>query len=294
MIKVRRFALFCRKIQYVGLLGILGLLIDNSLLRCFLWFWWFGFFDLVYNFPLHLQSIKQLWSMLVIPLRYGSNIPSALNYQCKVKYSLPFEGEWTVVNGSSDKEHSHSWDIPDQRYAYDFLILDQEGRSFIGDSGKVESYYCYGKNILAAADGEVIKVLTSDPDSIILGNGKADCASKNLFGNYILIRHADNEYGLYAHLKPQSICVNVGDRVQRGQVIAQCGNSGNSTEPHLHFQLQNGTSLFTSAGLPVEFLELSVQSAPSYIRFDPRPISIDTSSMIRGKYIMRGQRVANL
>ncbi len=290
---MKRFAKLCRKMQYLGLLGLLGLIVESRFLNLLWLFWLLGFVDIFYNLPVFLQSLKQLWGMLFIPFRYGSHIPSVDNYQCEVKYSLPFEGEWTVVNGGTDKEYSHSWTIPTQRYAYDFVILDQEGRSFSGDPTKTEDYYCYGKSILASADGEVIEVLLGSPDSVLSGNGQVDCSARDIRGNYILIQHADNEYGLYAHLKPGSICVREGQIVQRGQRLAQCGNSGNTSEPHLHFHLQDGKSFYTSAGLPIEFSDIAIHSAPNYATFDPRPMPLDPASTV-GKYIMRGQRVTNI
>jgi hypothetical protein len=230
--------------------------------------------------------------MIIIPIRYGAQLPSASNYQCKAKYSLPFKEAWTVVNGGIDKATSHSWDIPTQRYAYDFLKLDENGKSFQGEHTKSSNYYCYGKEILAPADGEVIKVASGYSDSLILGNGQVDCSAHDICGNHILIRHADREYSLLAHLEPNSISVKKGDIVKRGQCIARCGNSGNSSEPHLHFQLQDGMSIFGSAGLPIEFEEIEVKPTPSYSAFDPRPLppAIDK----QGKYISRSHNVWNL
>ncbi len=289
---MKRFVEFCNKIQYLGLLGLPGLIFKNWILTFFWLFWLFGFVGIFYNFPVFLQSLKQLWGMLTIPLRYGSRIPSAENYQCKVKYSLPFQEQWTAVNGGVDKAASHSWGIHTQRYAYDFLILNGEGHSFMGEPTKAASYYCYGKEILAPADGEVVEARDEYPDSLISGSGKVDCAARDIRGNYILLRHADREYGLFAHLKPGSIRVKAGDKVKRGQCIACCGNSGNSSEPHLHFHLQDGRSFFTSAGLPVEFDGISAIPTPNYSAFDPRPVP--SAEGMQGKYITRGQNVWNI
>lgn len=289
---MKRFVRLCDKIQYLGLLGLLGLIFDNKLLS-FLWlFWLFGFVSIFNNLSVFLQSLKQLWGMLTVPFRYGSHIPSSENYQCKVKYSLPFQGNWTAVNGGVDKAYSHSWGIQTQRYAYDFVILDEEGHSFSGERTKLADYYGYGQKILAPADGEVVEVRDKYPDSLLLGRGQVDCSARDIRGNYILIRHADKEYGLLAHLKPGSIRVKAGDTVKRGQCIAYCGNSGNTSEPHLHFHLQEGVSFYTSAGLPIEFADITVQPALNYSTYDPRPISL--SSTLAGKYIMRGQSVSNI
>ncbi len=289
---MKKFVRLCEKIQYLGFLGLLSFIFNNRLLNLFWLFWLFGLVSIIYNFSVFLQSLKQLWGMLVIPLRYGSNLPDAENYQCKVKYSLPFHGTWTVVNGDIDKTSSHSWEINTQRYAYDFVILDEKGYSSSGENKKTADYYCYGKKILAPADGEVVELQDKHPDSLLLGDGQVDCSAKDIRGNYILIRHADKEYGLLAHLQPESIRVKVGDTVKRGQCIAYCGNSGNTSEPHLHFHLQDGMSFYTSAGLPIEFADITVQPTPNYSAYDPRPVP--TAAMSPEKYIMRGQNVANL
>jgi hypothetical protein len=287
---MKRFVRLCEKIQYLGLLGLLGLFFDDRLYLLWL-FWLFGFVGIFYNFSVFLQSLKQLWGMPTVPFRYGSRIPSAKNHQGKVQYSLPFQDAWTAVNGGVDKTSSHSWGIPAQRYAYDFLILDEEGHSFCGERKKITDYYCYGKEILAPADGEVVEVRAEFPDSLLLANGQVDCSARDIRGNYILIRHADKEYGLLAHLKPGSIRVKVGDAVKRGQCIAYCGNSGNSSEPHLHFHLQDGMSFYTSAGLPIEFADVTAHPALNYSAYDPRPAS---PISMPAKYIMRGQSISNM
>jgi len=287
---MKRFVRICNRIQYLGLLGLPGLLLNNKILSLLWLFWLFGLVGIFYNFPVFLQSLKQVWGMLTVPFRYGLHLPSPENYHSKVQYSLPFEGDWTVINGGIDKTTSHSWGIPTQRYAYDFVVLDKQGQSFSGDGKQLTDYYCYGKKILAPADGEVVEVQDQYPDSLLLGHGKVDCSAKDIRGNYILIRHAENEYGLLAHLKPGSILVKVGDQVKRGQCVALCGNSGNSSEPHLHFQIQDGISFYTSAGLPIEFTDITISPAPNYSRYDRRLTIPSTSS----KYITRGQLVSNM
>lgn len=288
---MRRFVLFCQKVKYLGLLGLLGFVFDIELLKLLWLLWLFGLIPILYNLPVFLQSLKLLGGMLIFPLRYGSGITNVEQYNGSVKYSLPFHGTWTVVNGGVEKESSHSWTIQIQRYAYDFLILDEEGHSFSGSNTRPENYYCYGNEILAPADGEVVEVKDLYPDSVISGNGQADCAAKDIRGNYILIRHADKEYGLLAHLKHGSVRVKPGDIVKRGQHIADCGNSGNSSEPHLHFQIQNSRSFFTSMGLPIQFTDIIAHSAPGYAAFDPR--AIPPVSELHKNYITRGQNVSN-
>lgn len=288
---MKRFVSFCEKNQYLGLLGLLGLISDNRSLRILLLFWVFGFVPIFYNPAVFFQSLRQLFGMLIISIRYGSRIPNAEHYNGSVKYSLPFRGTWTVVNGGVEEATSHSWQIRTQRYAYDFIIIDKGGNSYSGSRTNPEDYYCYGKEILAPADGEVVEVKDKYPDSVILESGEANCTARDIRGNYILIRHADREYSLLAHLKQGSIRVKPGDIVKRGQHIASCGNSGNTSEPHLHFHVQEGRSFYTSAGLPIHFTDIDVHPAPGYAACDPRPIP--PVSELSKRFIMRGQNVSN-
>ncbi len=294
---MKRFIHFCGKIKYLGLLGLPSLFVPFKLFD-YLWlFWLFGLIEIFYNFPVFLQSLRQLWGMLIVPLRYGKAIPNINNYHCRIRYSLPLHGSWVVVNGGPVQTYSHSWSMPSQRYAYDFLILDDNGKSHSGSVTDVSSYYCYGKEVLAPADGEVVEVGTDYPDSILSANGQVDCSAKDIRGNHLLLRHAEGEYSLLAHLSPGSIRVKCGDKVSRGQCLALCGNSGNSSEPHLHFQLQNGISFYTSAGLPIEFEQIAVKPALNYSLFDPRSLpKIAATNMedLSEKYIFRGQSVRNL
>ncbi len=278
-------------LKYVGLLGLPGLVFKHPVFD-YLWlFWLFGLLEILCNAPLFVQSLGQIWGMIYVPLRYGKNIPGKDNYRCKIQYSLPFFGAWTVVNGSVEKEYSHSWDIPVQRYAYDFIVLDESGKSHAGDTKQAESYHCYGREILAPADGEVAELQGNYKESRISGDGRADCAAPDMRGNYILIRHAQGEYSLLAHLQPGSINVKVGETVKRGQGIARCGNSGNSSEPHLHFQLQNGVSFTCSAGLPITFTDVAAASVPNYAAMDPRPVP---PMPAQPGHIARGQLVRNI
>jgi hypothetical protein len=264
--------------KWLGLLGIIGLIADNRILTLFFLFFLLGFVDIFRNPAVFFQSLYMLLGMPVIHFKHRFNLPSIENYTPQNEYILPFSGEWLTVNGGTDKKTSHSWGIPNQRYAYDFFIVDKEGKSFSGDNKKVENYYCYGRDVLAPADGEVISAVKKHPDSAVYGNGTAECKAHDIRGNHIIIRHSTKEYSLIAHLKPDSITVKKGQKVTRGQVIAQCGNSGNTTEPHIHFQVSESKNFFASASLPIKFKNVIVKE--------------DGKTRNEG-YISRGQMVQN-
>ena len=234
----------------------------------------------------------QLIGVIIPHFRHKFKLPSKENYVLKGNYILPFAGKWTVVNGGLTKKLSHSWILPSQRYAYDFIILDNEGKSSSGDRRSLNSYYCYDKDIVAPADGKVVSLYDKYKDSFVDGK-KGYCDSNHIAGNYIVIKHNDSEYSAIAHLVPGSLKVKKGDIVKQGQVIAKCGNSGNSSEPHIHFQLQSGKSFFLSAGLPIAFTDVEARQKENYSVLDKRPC--DDNLQVKGNksYIARGLEVEN-
>ena len=239
-------------------------------------------------------GIGQILGNLFVKVKYGSKLPSGDNYDCKVDYILPFQGKWTALNGGISKELSHSWGLVNQRYAYDFVIMDDEGKSFAGDNKNVQSYFCYGKNMIAPADGTVVKVSSRHRDSRVTGK-KVFCDTWDIRGNFVVIKHADKEFSLCAHLIPGSTTVCVGDQVKQGEVIGKCGNSGNTSEPHLHFQLQSGNPFLASVGLPISFVNINAQEKTNYSMRDPRKPQKEVQKA-RGDgrvYIGRGLELEN-
>ncbi len=198
----------------------------------------------------------------------------SLEYRNATAYSLPFAGEWFVANGGVTPAESHSWDVLTQRYAYDFFVVDESLRRHAGAGTRVEEYFCYGREILAAADGVVVRAESRVRTAPFVGYGVADFLARTILGNHVVIRHAEHEYGMYAHLVRGSVLVTPGEHVARGQPIGRCGHSGNSSEPHLHFHLQDREDFFTAAGLPVRFTD-----------------AVANGHAVRDEYLRRGDRV---
>ncbi|WP_161490693.1 M23 family metallopeptidase [Methanonatronarchaeum thermophilum] len=210
---------------------------------------------------LMVQDAFQFAGSLIGYIRYKGAVPEA-DYKLKANYRLPVEGTWTVVNGGLTKENSHSWFPLTQRYAYDYVITDDKGQTHPDNaSTAVEEYYCYNEPVLAPADGVVVDILDSDFESQHAGISHP--LKRDIRGNYVTIQHASNEYSSLVHLVPGSIEVNIGDHVKQGQQIARCGHSGNSSEPHLHFQLQDSPTFETAAALPVQFNNIQINE-PSH------------------------------
>jgi len=234
--------------------------------------------------PMLYVSLKQIGGNVIAEGRKAE--------KSNVEYILPFVGKWAVVNGGATKELSHSWEIFPQRYAYDFVMIDDEIKTYKGDSADVNSYYCYNIDVLATADGEVVAVKNRHRDSRV-GGGKVYCDTWDIRGNFITIKHAENEYSITAHLAPGSINVKVGERVKQGQVIAKCGNSGNSSEPHLHFQVQAGKSFYTAMGLPIAFTNIKVKQIEGWDKLDSRTLEDNLKQDGDKLFIGRGLEVEN-
>lgn len=206
------------------------------------------------------QDLTQALGGLASFVRYRGSLPDAESYDQQVDYRLPVEGTWTVVNGSPEREYSHSWIYPNQRYAYDLLITDEEGRSRPEGAGPAtEEYYCHDEPVLAPADGVVVDTFDAVLESDRAG-GFSHPLKRSIPGGHVVIRHADSEYSFLAHLRPGSATVEPGDRVTRGQQVGRCGHSGNSSEPHLHFQVQDRPQFVTAASLPVQFDDVTIES----------------------------------
>ncbi|TYP74071.1 M23 family metallopeptidase [Paenibacillus methanolicus] len=167
----------------------------------------------------------------------------------KTKFQPPFEGDWLVFWGGHNTFLNYHYEHEQVRYAYD-LIVERDGFSYQGDPTKNESYFAFGQNVLAPADGVVVAVVDGIPDNEPVGQmNEAQPA-----GNMIIIRHENGEFSMIAHFKNGSIVVQEGDRLRAGQVIGQCGNSGNSSEAHIHFQVSPPSEVEDIATtIPVSF-----------------------------------------
>lgn len=223
------------------------------------------------------QQIQQIKGMAAVRKRYGNTIPSADTYTNRSTYTLPVVGEWHVVNGGITPETSHSWEIFNQRYAHDFLKRDADGRTHRGKGTRLTDYYCYGQPIVAAADGVVVQVRDGIRNAPFVGYYVVDFLCRDFRGNFVVIRHAEDEYGVYAHFIPGSISVTEGQEVQRGALLGRCGHSGHSSEPHLHFHLQDQADFYTGMGVPVRFTDVNIHSEnvekPTFVSGGMRVVS---------------------
>lgn len=190
-------------------------------------------------------------------IRSAQAAPSShLSYQTRALLKLPFDGEWLVFWGGRDVTSNYHARAVDQRFAYDFLRVDA-GRSYSGEGHINEDYYCFGEPILAPAAGTVLAV-----ENGVADNTPGEMNPLTPLGNYVILDHGEAEYSFFAHFKQGSVTVGKGDQVRSGERLGLCGNSGNSSEPHLHYHLQNTPELFAGEGLPAQFNDYLANESP--------------------------------
>ncbi|MGZ8761200.1 MAG: M23 family metallopeptidase [Aeromicrobium sp.] len=191
----------------------------------------------------------------------------------EVMISLPFEGRWLARNSPARRVPSHGTDLLGGRYAIDFIGVDHRHRTAdrrdwrtILATEPVERFFAYGRPILAPAHGIVVQVHDGEIDHVgrrsqltlvpyALGQpARLRQGVAAIAGNYLIIalRHSGAFVAL-AHLRSGSIRVAVGEEVPAGQHVANCGNSGNSTQPHVHLQVMDSLDLSVAQGIPMTF-----------------------------------------
>ncbi|WP_235439889.1 M23 family metallopeptidase [Paenibacillus sp. DMB20] len=183
----------------------------------------------------------------IIPLQPHPETDEKLT---KTAFQYPFRGEWYVGWGGTNELVNYHYAFESQRYAYD-LLIEKNGRTYKGAPEKNESYYAFGQEVLAPAAGKVVRVVNDIPDNEPVGQMNA----KQPEGNYVVIDHGNKEYGVLLHFRKGSIRVKVGDQVKQGDVLGECGNSGNSSEAHIHFQVSDGPELDKAKSLRIRFAD---------------------------------------
>jgi len=190
---------------------------------------------------------------------------------------FPLRGEWQTPTTPAKKIPSHGTNQFGLRFAFDFLQVDWEKRRKPFYSTSFLRYfffgiplnksYCWGKEIYAPCDGEIITVEDGYSErSIIHWISDSFIAIKNAYtfnakkdrfnkigGNYIIMKYRKNVYVAFAHLQKGTINVSENQKVKKGDFLGKVGHSGNSTSPHLHFQLMDSSDILSSHGIPCVF-----------------------------------------
>jgi murein DD-endopeptidase MepM/ murein hydrolase activator NlpD len=167
-------------------------------------------------------------------------------------------GVWLTGNGPAPETGHRRALIPvggtpsiAQRFAIDYVRVGDDNLTFTGDRLKNASYHAYGQDALAVGEGTVVALKDGIPENVPgISSRAVPITLETVGGNHVILDLGDGRFAFYAHLQPGSLRVNPGDRVRTGQVLGLVGNSGNSTEPHLHFHLSDGNSPLRSEGIP--------------------------------------------
>jgi hypothetical protein len=168
-------------------------------------------------------------------------------------------GIWLAMEGCCDFNTHHRRGlltvdgnlVVPQRFAIDWILLDRQHRAWVGNPARLSSYFSYGQPEIAVAAGTIVIARDGIPNSPPPHDPTPPPLAR-LTGNYVELRVGPGIYVTYAHMKPGSVRVHVGQHVRRGQLLGELGNSGNSATPHLHLQVQI-TPSFVSDGLPYVF-----------------------------------------
>lgn len=194
-------------------------------------------------------------------------------FRAKTVLILPLRGKTFVWEGHDFYAHHLRVPLGDSKvqalgitansnnFASDFIYLDEQGREYHDDPRKLENWYGYGQPIYAPGAGVILSTANDIPENWFEDAGATRIGHPKLaagkdpkdIGNFVLIDHQDGEYSLLVHMKPGSVIVKAGDRVQPGQAVGRIGFAGDSIFPHLHYSLMDGPEVFKAWGLPACF-----------------------------------------
>ena len=167
-------------------------------------------------------------------------------------------GPWAVFNGPSNTSGHRRMPLQllgrsafAQRYAIDYMLVNGDGLAEPVEGGGNESYPSYRQEVIAVADGVISTVFDGVPENTPGVTSRPEVFNlSTAIGNHMILDLGNGHYALYAHLLPESPRVQVGQRVRRGDVLGQIGNSGNSGGPHLHFHIVDDNVPLGAEGLP--------------------------------------------
>jgi hypothetical protein len=204
----------------------------------------------------------------------GESELSVVNHTSQNQYHFPARGRWLVAGAPSLHSH-HRWAILEE-FALDLAKIGEGGLSHTGDGTKLVQFYAYGEPVYAIGDGVVVSARGDMGESDANLQQPGESAERYFqrmleyqqallaqgfsftLGNHVVIEHAHGEFSRYVHLQHDSLRVSAGEKVARGQRIANLGHSGNSTEPHLHFDVADGPDLAYSRSIPMTFENIAL------------------------------------
>ena len=204
----------------------------------------------IFALNISIDKNSKINGLLVKPFK-ESNLPKLERNQ--TKFILPFKGEWTVFWGGDTKELNYHVENEAQKGAFDIIITDENGKSHNNNGERNEDYFAFEKELIAPCEAEVVLVVDGIKD-----NKPGELNPIYTPGNTIILKTNNGEYLFFAHFKQNSIVVKQGQKVKKGELLGLCGNSGNSSEPHLHFHIQNVEDMNKATGAKSYFEKIYV------------------------------------
>ncbi|MCA9655623.1 MAG: M23 family metallopeptidase [Myxococcales bacterium] len=231
---------------------------------------------------LALTPTRQLERLLVREHVFIEHLHApAEHYLPITRFHVPAEGPWRVAQGGPTRELNAHHGSVTQRFAYDLVrFVDGRFRAPQQPRDRNESFYGYGQPLLAPAGGTVVEVVEGIADNVPGVMGEAG-------GNGVIIDHGFGEQSSLWHARPGSVRVKVGERVEAGQVVAEVGNSGRSSGPHIHFHL---TRRDDPISLPAPFVDLAVDGHPEDLALPLKGQTIESRAQ-RPAALASGPRV---
>jgi murein DD-endopeptidase MepM/ murein hydrolase activator NlpD len=219
----------------VAIMTVLVLALVSSLRGRLTWNWRRG------------AALATVCALILTMGAYGT-FPSAYDFTpSQVVLDLPLDGPVTVAWGGPSASTNYHVASPAERWGYDLLIAN-DGISHQGEGQAVTDFFAYDRPVRAPASGLVIDMRDGVPDA---RPGRAQAWRGG--GNSIVLEIAPREYLFMVHLRSGTIRVRKGDHVERGDVVARVGNSGNTSEPHLHVHVQDSPTAGDGQGVPFHF-----------------------------------------
>ncbi|MFE0907816.1 M23 family metallopeptidase [Streptomyces rochei] len=225
--------------------------------------------DLTHPFWLDFLPLVLAYVLVAVVNRWGGGAPDAPSVAREpVETGPPVTGRWSALNSPADRTPSHGVHAYGQTFAIDLVAEPAPGarpgfRALWPLARRNHHFPAFGAPLLAVADGTVVRAddgqrdhlsRTSLPALLYLmlveGSARELAGARRIVGNHLVLDLGGDTYAMYAHVRRGSFAVREGDRVRAGQLLARCGNSGNSTEPHVHFQLMDGPDPDTARGVP--------------------------------------------
>jgi len=219
-------------------------------------------------------------------------LPELIDQKPVVVISPPLRGKnWVAANGPSNTSFHRTSILPidgrsciPQRFAIDWIQIDADGKTHKGDAKDNKNYLAYGAEIHAVADGVVTKVRDGIPENVPDQNARAvPMTLETIGGNHVILDMGSGKFAVFAHIRTGSVRVKLGDRVRRGQVLGLVGNSGNATEPHLHFHLCDANSVLSCEGLPYAFP--SFESQGQWLDAKRPPVKRELEIPVEGEIV---------